>query len=207
MKKTSFFIPVFFISQFFYFSISAIIFAESKVVAVLPFENLHKKPHLEFVKNIVHEKMFTQLGSGNPEVVSSAPLRVRSQLPVFEYVVIGVSSLEDAKKLFKLSGGKVPAVVLQGEYFMIRDRMALNISLLNPKDGSRMDGTGELVVYKGNRHPELQGQSNFQQSLYEDIQEPLNKLIIGIQDLIEGKKKATEATEGSPGGGSPFRGR
>ena len=82
----------------------------------------------------------------------------------------------------------MPTVVLQGEYFMIRDRMAINVSLLNPKDGSRIDGTGELVVYKGNRHHELQWQTNFQQSLYEDIQEPLNKLIKGIQDLIEGKK-------------------
>jgi len=149
------------------------LYAETKVIAILPFENLHKKPHLEFVKNIVHEKLFTQLPSTDT---------------VPGFIVIGVSSVDDAKKLYEISKGKLPTVILQGEYFMIRDRMALNVSLLSPKDGSRIDGTGELVVYKGHRHPELSGQANFQQSLYEDIQEPLNKLIKGIQELIAKEK-------------------
>ncbi|MFA5779202.1 MAG: hypothetical protein WC947_03615 [Elusimicrobiota bacterium] len=159
------------------------LYSESKVIAVLPFENLHKKSHLEFVKNIVHEKMFTAFSVHNSSFI------IHNSATVVDYVVIGVASLEDAGKLYKISKGKVPTIVLQGEYFMIRDRLALNISLLSPKDGSRIDGTGELVVYKGNRHPELPGQANFQQSIYEDIQEPLNKLIKGIQDLIEGKKE------------------
>jgi len=145
------------------------LYSEPKVIAILPFENLHKKPHLEFVKNIVHEKLFTQLSSTDT---------------VPGFIVIGVSSLDDAKKLYKISGGKLPTVILQGEYFMIRDRMALNVSLFSPKNGSRIDGTGELVVYKGHRHPELSGQANFQQSLYEDMPEPLNKLIKGIQELL-----------------------
>jgi len=149
------------------------LYAEPEVIAILPFENLHKKPHLEFVKNIVHEKLFTQLSSTDT---------------VPGFIVIGVSSVDDAKKLYEISKGKLPTVILQGEYFMIRDRMALNVSLLSPKDGSRIDGTGELVVYKGHRHPELSGQANFQQSLYEDIQEPLNKLIKGIQELIAKEK-------------------
>ncbi|MFA5780604.1 MAG: hypothetical protein WC947_10790 [Elusimicrobiota bacterium] len=174
------------------------LYSESKVIAVLPFENLHKKSHLEFVKNIVHEKLFTELGSTNvgqgfspaKEATEGNPFRDNPEgLSYVQYIIIGIASLDDAKQLYKISKGKVPTVVLQGEYFMIRDRLALNISLLNPKDGSRIDGTGELVVYKGNRHPELSGQANFQQSIYEDIQEPLNKLIEGIKNLLEKPKK------------------
>jgi len=181
------------------------LYAEPKVIAILPFENLHKKPHLEFVKNIVHEKLFTELGSTTDVIARSeatkqsqdrdshASLGMTNDIATRPSgsrndIVIGVSSLDDAKKLYEISGGKLPTVILQGEYFMIRDRMALNVSLLSPKDGSRIDGTGELVVYKGHRHPELSGQANFQQSLYEDIQEPLNKLIKGIQELIAKEK-------------------
>ena len=162
-------------------------YTEPKVIAILPFENQQQKSHLEFVKNIVHEKLFTALGSTVTDSALQNEANVKkSTIP---YIVIGVASVEDAKQIFKLSGGKVPSVILQGEYFMIRDRMALNVSLINPDDGSRMEGTGELLVYKGHRHPELPGQANFQKSLYEDIQEPLNNLLKGVRDLIEGKNK------------------
>ena len=161
------------------------VFASPKVIAILPFNNFHKKPHLEFVKNIVHEKFFTQLESSATH---------NSRLTTYDYIVIGVNSLEDAKKLYKLSRGKVPTVVLQGEYFMIRDRMALNVSLLNPEDGERISGTGELVRFKGYRYNNLPRMANFQKSLIEDMQEPLDKLIKGIRDLLEqGTNKTNES--------------
>jgi len=167
---------------------------KQRIVAVLPFKNLHNKPHLEFVKNIIHEKIFTELGN-TPPVIARSETTKQSQNEIASprhnigarnenCIIIGISSLDEAKKLYELSGGKLPTVILQGEYFMIRDRMALNVSLLNPRDGSRIDGAGELVVYKGLRHPELQPQANFQQSLYDDIQQPLDKLINEIRSLL-----------------------
>jgi len=166
-------------------------FAGQKAIAVMPFKNLHEKKHLEFVKNIVHEKLFTQLASTRSVIAGSNATKQSQKKDdsPHNYIIIGVSSLEDAEKLYKVSKGKVPDVVLQGEYFMIRDRLALNVSLLNPEDGERIEGTGELVKFKGHRYSNLPRTANFQKSLSEDIKEPLEKLLVGIWDLIEGRKK------------------
>jgi len=165
------------------------VYAGEKVIAVLPFKNLHEKQHLEFVKNIAHEAMFTRLAKGSPEEISVTIADDSKPANHNLYIVIGVSSLEDARKLYKISKRKVPTLVLQGEYFMIRDRLALNISLLNPKDGERIEGTGELVKFKGYRYSNLPKTVNFQKSLSEDMEEPLDKLLVGIWDLLEGRKK------------------
>jgi hypothetical protein len=42
------------------FVLSTYSFCKTKVAAILPFENLLHNPHLKFVNNIIHKKLFIQ---------------------------------------------------------------------------------------------------------------------------------------------------